>query len=327
MISALFAVLSIAAFGSALGIAPSRVLQTLAQGAAGSRYALGETLLKMIPLLLTALGVTIAFRAGAWNIGAEGQFVVGAVAALATARALPPSAVSAAIAIVAGAAGGAAWSGIAAVLRIKRDTPEVLSTILLNFIAIHLLGYLVNGPMQESSKKYPQSEAVEIAARLGTLPGTRLHYGIFFALALVAGTLFVLFRTRFGLQLRSVGANASASAWAGINVNRTLMTAMLLSGSLAGVAGAVELLGVTYRLYDRFAAGYGYTAIAVALLAALHPGGAVLSALFFAALATGAGELQRGLSMPSTVVLLAQGVAVILLIALPRLLARKEQSS
>jgi len=105
------------------------------------------------------------------------------------------------------------------------------------------------------------------------------------------------------------------------------MTSMLLSGALAGVAGAVELLGVTYRLYDRFAAGYGYAAIAVALLAALHPGGTVLSALFFAALATGAGELQRGLSMPSTVALLAQGVAIILLIALPRLFSRERGSS
>lgn len=325
-ISSVLAVLSIAAFGALLGIDPARVLRTITRGAFGSSYAWSETLLKMVPLLLTALSVTIAFRGGAWNIGAEGQFLIGATTALFMARILPPSGIACVLAIAAGAIGGAFWSGIAAMLRITRNTPEVLSTILLNFVAIHFLGYLITGPMQESSRRYPQSEAVDPATTLETIGSGRLHYGIFVALALAAAAWWMIFRSRFGLRLRSIGANASAAAWAGVDVKRTLMTSMLLSGAVAGIAGSIELLGVTHRLYDRFAAGYGYTAIAVALLAALHPLGAIGSAFFFAALSTGSGELQRALAMPSTVALLAQGVAIVLLLAVPALIERRRLS-
>src|SRR5258705_395951 len=200
------------------------------------------------------------------------------------------------------------------------DPPEVLTTILLNFIAIHLLGYAVNGPLQEASGKYPQSDAT--ATALPALGATELHAGLIVALAVCVATWLLLYRTTEGLRLRATGYNAAAAKHAGINVDAQLVRAMAISGAIAGLAGGIELLGVTHRLFERFAAGYGYSGIAVALLGELHPLATLASAIFFGALTTGAGELQRTAGISSTVATFGQAVVILTLIAFGRMRAR-----
>jgi simple sugar transport system permease protein len=270
-----------------------------------------------VPLLLTGLSVVLAFRAGVWNIGGEGQFIVGALGALLGAR------YGVVAALFAAAIGGALWASIASLMRLWRNAPEVLTTILLNFIAIHLLGYAVNGPLQEAGGKYPQTDAIPDAAALPLLGTTELHAGIVLAVAVCVGLWFLLYRTTAGLRLRASGFNANAARWAGINVDAQIVRAMAISGAAAGLAGGIELLGVTHRLFERFAAGYGYAGIAVALLAQLHPLATLASALFFGALATGAGELQRSASIAATVATFGQAIVILALIAFGRIRARE----
>lgn len=277
------------------------VLRTLAEGSVGSAFALQATVLKSIPLLFTGLAIVIAFRAGAWNIGAEGQFIVGGLAAFVA------SPYGVIVSLVAAAAAGAAWATIASVMRIWRNAPEVLTTILLNFVAIHLLGWCVNGPLREASGQYPQTDLAQVA-----LPRP---YGTLIALAAALGAWWLLFRTTEGLRLRASGFNPDAATYAGIRVRAQLARAMAMSGALAGLAGGVELLAVSHRLFERFAAGYGYSGIAVALLAQLHPLGSVAAAFFFGALASGAGELQRSANISIAIATLGQAVVILFVVA------------
>jgi len=307
-------ILFLAACGAAFGHDPRELLAILAGGSVGSAFALEGTLLKSVPLLLTGLSVAIAFRAGVWNIGAEGQFITGALAAFAAAR------FGAIAAICASLVAGALWASIASMMRLWRNAPEVLTTILLNFIAIHLLGYAVNGPLQEASGKYPQSDVT--AAALPALGATELHAGVIIAVAVCVASWFLLYRTTEGLRLRATGYNPSAAKHAGIDVDAQLVRAMAVSGAIAGLAGGIELLGVTHRLFERFAAGYGYSGIAVALLAELHPLATLASAVFFGALTTGAGELQRSANISSTVATFGQALVILVLIAFGRMRAR-----
>ncbi len=270
--------------------------------------SLDETLLKAIPLLLTGLTIVVAFKAGVWNIGGEGQFIAGALAAFVAA---PLGLVAALIASV---IAGAAWASIASLLRWWRNAPEVLTTILLNFIAINLLGWCVNGPLQEASARYPQTEGVSAALpQLG-----EVHAGVVLAVAVAVAAWWLLYHSDEGLRLRATGFNPNAAKFAGVNVDAQIFRAMAISGGCAGLAGGIELLGVTHRLFERFAAGYGYSGIAVALLAQLHPLGTIASAFFFGALATGAGELQRSANISATVATLIQAVVILTMILFSR---------
>jgi len=308
--AALLSVILLALSGIAFGHAPGELLSILISGSVGSTFALQGTLLKSVPLLLTGLSVAIAFRAGVWNIGGEGQFLAGALGAFLGAR------YGMAAALAASLIAGALWASIATAMRLWRNAPEVLTTILLNFIAIHLLGYAVNGPLQEASGKYPESDVV--AASLPVIGASELHAGIVIAVVAAIGAWFLLYRTAEGLRLRASGFNRSAAKWAGVNVDAQLVRAMAISGAMAGLAGGIELLGVTHRLFERFAAGYGYAGIAVALLAQLHPLGTLASAFFFGALTTGAGELQRTAGISSTVATFGQAIVILAMIALTR---------
>jgi ABC-type uncharacterized transport system permease subunit len=287
------------------GHSPALVLRTLFEGSVGSRFAIDGTLLKTVPLLLTGLSVVIAFRAGAWNIGAEGQFIAGAIAALIASR------FGIVAAILAGTLAGAAWASIASLLRLWRNAPEVLTTILLNFIAIHLLGWCVNGPLREARGQYPQSDLA--GAALPTIGS--IHAGVPLSIVIAIATWWLMYRTTEGLRLRATGFNPEASRFAGINTGAQLFRAMAVSGAISGIAGAFELLGVTHRLFERLASGYGYSGIAVALLGQLHPLGSIASALFFAALTTGAGELQRSADISATIATFGQAVVILLVIA------------
>jgi simple sugar transport system permease protein len=306
--AAIVAVLLLAISGAAFGHSPRELLSILISGSIGSRFAIEGTVLKAVPLLLTGLAVAVAFRAGVWNIGAEGQFLVGALAAFLAARwGMAASLIAAMIA-------GAAWASLATLMRLWRNAPEVLTTILLNFIAIHLLGWSVNGPLKERGGQYPQTDTVAAALpHLGNL-----HAGVLLALIASVALWWFLYRTTAGLRLRATGFNPDATRWAGIRVGAQIARAMAISGALAGLAGGIELLGVTSRLFERFAAGYGYSGIAVALLAQLHPLAAVASALFFGALVTGAGELQRTAGISSAVATFGQAVVILTLLAFAR---------
>jgi len=302
------AIVLLALSGIAFGHPPFELLSTLVSGSIGSSFALQGTIIKSIPLLLTGLSVAIAFRAGVWNIGAEGQFIVGALACFLFGR------LGVIAGIIAAVLAGAAWALLASLLRFWRNAPEVLTTILLNFVGFHLLGYAVNGPLQETRAQYPQTEAM--GAALST------SGEVLIAVAACVASWFLLYRTKEGLRLRATGFNASAARWAGVRVDAQIARAMAISGGLAGLAGGVELLGVTHRLFERFAAGYGYSGIAVALLAQLHPLATLLSALFFGALTTGAGELQRSANISSTVATFGQAIVILVLIAFGSFRAR-----
>ena len=303
--AAALAIALLAMVAAFFGHAPLGVLRVLFDGALGSSLAIRGTILKSIPLLLTGLCVVVAFRGGVWNIGAEGQFIVGAIAAW---IASPYGT----LASIAGAAvAGALWSSIATVMRLWRSAPEVLTTILLNFIALHILGWVVNGPLRERSARYPQSDPAGSA-----LPQlTDIHAGSVIAVAIAVATWWLLYRTTEGLRLRATGLNPAAARYAGINVPAQMARAMALSGAIAGVAGGIELLGVTHRLFERLAVGYGYSGIAVALLAGLHPLGSIASAFFFGAFATGAGELQRMAGISATISTFAQAVVILAVVA------------
>jgi ABC-type uncharacterized transport system permease subunit len=276
------------------GASPIAVAQVLWIGAFGSKYNIADTFVQTVPLLLTGLSVALAFRCQLFNIGAEGQLLVGAMAATWVGTMRPPAPLHLPLMLIAGAVAGALWAGIAAALKIYRGVQEVLSTLLLNFVALQLLAWMVRGPLQESTGGFPQSDEIAIPARLLVLlPQTRLHAGVLLALFLAVVVWFYLRWTAGGFALKAVGAGAEAAEAAGISLARTITITFFLSGALSGLGGAVQIAGVLYRLSEGFSPGYGYTAIAVALLANLSPLGVIPSALFFGALTAGGAAVQQ----------------------------------
>jgi len=304
-------------FVALLGYAPGRALTALLRGSLGSGAAWTATLLKASPLLLTGLAVALSFRCGVWNIGAEGQLLVGALCATAVAtRTLPgaPAALVLPAVVLAGAAGGALIGAVAGALRATRGVNEVISTILLNFVAIQLVALAVHGPLQEAAGAYPKSDALPAAAMLPAIG--RLHGGLAVALALAFATQLLVFRSAIGFRLRAVGHAPRAARFAGISPELYGWLVLALAGGLAGLAGAFEVAGVTGTLYERISPGTGYTAIAVALLARLHPLSVIPSALFFGALEAGAGAMQREAGVPAVVAQMVQGLVVLLSVGL-----------
>ncbi len=307
-----------AAFVWASGVSPALAFAALVQGAFGSLDSLSEVAVKSCPLLLTGLAIIAAFRAGVWNIGAEGQLLAGAAAIAFAGRYLAPE-LPALLALPAGlalaAASGAAWAALAALLKVQRNVNEVISTIMLNFVAAALLSYLVQGPLMEAGGRYPQSDALPAHMLLPRLAPYRVHAGLGLAVLAAVALQIFLFRTRRGFELRAVGGNPAAAVLAGIDARRTVLFAFALSGALAGLAGGVEVAGVTRRIYERFSPGWGFTAIAVGLLARIHPLGALLSAAFFGALDAGSNSMQRVAGVSAVLVQVIQGCVILFLAA------------
>jgi len=222
--------------------------------------------------------------------------------------------------LAAGAAAGGAWAWLASVLRTRFHVLEVISTIMLNFIAAYLVSYLVRGPLQEPTHVFPQTESIVDAARLPHLwPGTRLHFGFVIACVACMATWWVIRHTAAGFRLRVVGANPFAAKSAGqIDLSRVTTRAFLLSGALAGLAGAVEVTGVTLALYENISPGYGYTAIAVALLARLDAMAVIATGALFGALEAGANAMQRDAGVPSVVVSIIEAAIILVLVAIER---------
>ena len=301
------------------GYDPLEAYTALYEGSLGSEFGLSVTLVRMTPLVLTGLAVALAFRAGVFNIGAEGQLYAGAIAATAVALVLPlPVAPLVLVAIVAGFVGGAAWALIPALLRATRGVSEVVVTLMFNFIAIHFTTYLVNleyGPLGEREAAYPQSPLFAEGVRLPIIwTGTSVHAGLAIGVVLALALSIVVRYTPFGFRLRTVGANPDAARYAGVSVKRTIIVVMLLSGGLAGLAGMGEVLGTKYALYANFSPGYGYDGIAVALLARLSPIAVILFAAFFGAMRAGALDMEQTVGVSSSFVFVIEALAILFLV-------------
>jgi simple sugar transport system permease protein len=289
----------------------------------GPNVYLGSTTLNEGTLILNkSVGPAIP---GAFNIGADGQFYAGAIAAawIGVRVAAWPSFAAIGAVLIAAVIAGMLWIAIPVLLKIRFGVLEVISTLLLNFVAEAMVSYAVTGPMQETKGIYPQSDAIALVARLPLLPGTRLHAGFLVAIVL-AILLWLLFtRTAWGFRLRAVGLGPVAAEVSGrIPTRRVVAMALLWSGALAGLGGGIEISGVTYALFQNLSPGYGFTAIAVALLARLHPLGVILTGLLFGALEAGAQGMQREAGVPAVAVQVTEAV-VILVIVLAEALTRR----
>ena len=286
-----------------------------------SRYTALEVLVAATPLLFTGAAVAIAFRSGFWNIGAEGQLLLGAVAATWAATTFVgglPRAVAIPIVIGMGALGGAAWALVPALLRVRLGIDEVVTTLLLNPVGLLVVTGLLNGPWRNPETMFPESERIATSAELPPIVGaeSRLHLGFVIAIALIVVAWFVFGRTATGLRLRAAGLSPEAAGFAGIRVGPLLLGAALVSGAIAGIAGASEVMGIQYRLTDGFSAGFGYTGIVVATLGGLSMPGVVLAALFLGDLVVGSTSAGRELGVPSQLADIVQGALLLVMVSL-----------
>jgi simple sugar transport system permease protein len=303
----------------ALGKDPVRGLQVFFWEPIRSRYALGELMVKATPLLVIALGLAVCFRSNVWNIGAEGQFIIGAVVAGGVALlADKDSSRWIVLAIVlAGTLGGMAWAGITAVLRDKFNANEILVSLMLVYVADMVLSYLVYGPWKDpAGYNFPQTKTFEAATQIPRLmQGSRVSIGLVIALAGVAGLWVFLFRTRAGFAQQVGGLAPAAARYAGFSSRRALWIALLASGGAAGLAGALEVAGPIGQLTPYVPAGYGFAAIIVAFVGRLHPVGMVFSAILMSMFYIGGELAQSRLGLPKSLTGVFQGLLLFTLLA------------
>lgn len=296
------------------GSDPIAAYRSMLDAALGSPFALSTTAQKAVPRLLAALGIALALRARLWNIGAEGQIYVGAIAATAITLWFPGLATLGIVfALIAAVAAGALWGAIPGVLRARRGISEVITSLMLVYVGIQLANYLVESPWSQPGATFPASAPVPMGERLPIIwPGTLLNAGSLIALASIGLTWLIVQRTTLGLRMRAVGGSPRASTFAGVGVGGTIVITMALSGAFAGLAGGIEVLGVRGRLIEGFSPGYGFEAIAIALIGQLNPIGILGGALLFGALDAGAAGLQTAAGdVPSSIVQVTEGLAVV----------------
>jgi len=285
-------------------------------------WPITESLVAATPFIFSGLAVALGFRCGLFNIGAEGQFGIGALAAAYVGYSITnaPRLVHLPLAILAGALGGAAWAAIPGYLKAKTGAHEVVNTMMMNYVAFRLSDWLLNGPMKAPGYR-PVTPNIEMTAALPRLfaDPVRFNAGFFLALGVAALVYWFLFKTTLGFEIRTVGANPHAARYSGMSVTRNFILAMVLSGALAGLAGASQVLGVDYWVGQGFAAGYGFDAIALALLGKSHPFGVVLAALLFGVLRSGATRMQSMAGIPIDIISILQGL-VIMFIAAPAII-------
>ena len=279
----------------------------------GTQAGFYEVLTQCIPLTLVGLGVAIAFRAGVFNIGGDGQLVMGAIVGfvLAPLAAPLPMPLGIIVYLAFGFVGGGLLGVLVGWLRVRFKASEIIVTIVLNFIVLQILSWLIRGPLQEPSRLMPWSDYLpDTLLLMPLIDGSRVHYGLFVALAAVVFTAILVGKSAFGFKLSVVGKNPFAARYAGLKEGRVVMWAMLLSGGLAGLAGTVQVAAIHERLQDDFSAGYGQAAIAIALMARLSPAFVPLAALLFAVFYVGAGVLQREAGIPFPIVKIIEGVVI-----------------
>jgi len=303
------------------GSPPLPALAAWWEGAVSAPGALPESLLNTTPLLFTGLAVAVGLLAGQFNIGVEGQLLVGALASAWVGFTVSglPAPLHVLLALVVGALAGAIWGWIPGILKAWRGAHEVITTIMMNYIAIYLTQYLVTKVWKDPNSMSPQTPEALPSAWLPTLiEGTRLSVGLVIALVTALILWYLLKRTVWGYELRAVGANPEAARAAGIQVSRVIWASMAISGAIGGLAGAVEVLGVHHRYYDQFSPGYGFDGIAVALLGNNHPLGAVLDAFVFGAMKNGAVYMQSVTvpAVPREITTVVQAVIIFFLAAM-----------
>ena len=296
---------------------PSAAYWALLNGAFGSTDRIAFGLNRSTPYILTGVGVALCFRAKVINIGSEGQIAVGGLAATSVALYFPDmQVILIPAAIIAGAVGGAAWAGIAAVISVKRGVHVVLTTLLLNFVGLLLVGHLLHGVLGDPGAGFPQSPILpEMAWLPKLLPGTDLHIGIIGAVLAVVGGHFILWRTTFGFRLRLIGESHAAADYAGVSRSQCTFSIMMIAGALAGVAGGIEILGIHYRLIEGFSLGFGFSAVAVALLGATNPVAVLPAGLFLGFLEAGALSMQREVGVPSSLVFVIVGLTMVFVLS------------
>jgi len=298
------------------GANPAAVAYGIVERALFTRAGLLEALLRTIPLTIMGLGIAIAFKARIFNIGMDGQLIAGSVLAVVAAPLLPGNIAGIVFFLALGFLGGAVWGGIAGVIKARFGGNEIIATIMLNYVAVQLLSWLVRGPLQEKMKIIPRSDAIDQALRLPVLfDGTRIHAGLIVAVLAVAIVALVMLRGRFGYRLAVVGANDHAARYAGISPARMAAAVLILSGALAGLAGAVEVAGLYGRLQEGFAPGFGIAAIAVALVARLNPLLVPVSAFGFSLLYSGLGALARNGVVPFPLINILEGAIILVFLA------------
>src|SRR5512138_468124 len=319
-----------------LRVNPIAAYSALWVGAFGSSNAFAETLVKATPLLLVALGICISFRGDVINIGGEGQMIVGAI--LATWVGLTfttwPGWLVVTLAMLAGFFGGVVWGGIPGVLKAYFRVNEILSTVMMNAIAVQLMNFLLRGPMIDPSQaelasKIPQTARLLEVFRLPRLAPTRLHLGALIAVLLAILVYILLWRTTLGYRIRAVGQSPHASRYAGIQVPRYVVMALLFSGAFAGLAGATQVFGVNYRMItDGSASGFtgsaGFNGIVAALFGQLHPLWSIPASILFGALLVGANSMQRVVQVPSALVIALNGLVVVFVVS-SEILRRRRQ--
>lgn len=298
------------------GLSPLATFADLVQASVGSPSAIKNSLLQAVPITLTGLGVALAFRARLFNLGGQGQIYIGALGAVAiamAARTWSPVALVPAV-LLAGCVGGCAWGAIAGVLRARLGLSEIITTIMLNFIGFWIVSYLVRGPIKDpAGGGYPYTPPVVEAARL-PLIGDTVPTGILITLVAAFVLWLVLERSRTGLEIKATGESEPAARFAGIRVNRHYLLVLAIAGTLAGLGGATELLGNQYRLSDFFSPGWGFDAVAVALIGRGSPLGTLAAGIFFGSLESGTQAVEATAAVPASVAKIVQGVAVLFVI-------------
>ena len=295
------------------------------EGSFGRLQSISETLVWATPYIFGGLAVALAFKAGLFNIGVEGQIAAGALASVYVGYAVHgvPWPLHLILAIAVGMLAGAIWAGIAGYLKAATGAHEVITTIMLNYVAIQMTSFLVAGPMKDPNPAVAVAQTPKIleSARLPALIAPyRLHWGFVIALILAFGTYWLLYRTTLGFEIRTTGANPNAARYAGMSVVRTIVVTMGLSGALAGLAGTIEVVGLNYYHTPGFSVGYGFDAIAVALLARTNPIGVIPSAVLFGALRAGATRMQFKSQIPIDIISLIQAL-VLIFVAAPQLVS------
>ncbi len=317
----------------ALGANPYEAYYALFNGALGNVSGITQALTKATPLLLVGIGICIAFRGGVINIGGEGQIIVGATLATALALTLRtwPGWLLLPLTLASGALAGAAWGGIAGLLKARLNVNEILTTVMLNQIALQLMNFLLRGPMLDPKQvaagtNIPQSEALpEVVWLTRLVPRTLLHSGVILAVVLAILVYLLLWRTTIGYRIRAVGLNAAASRYAGIPVAGYLTLSLVLSGAFAGLAGAVEVTGVHHRMLEGLSGGYGFSGIVAALFGKLHPLGVIPASFLFGALLVGADKMQRTVQVPNSLIVVLNGLVVLFVVSSELYARRRSQ--
>jgi simple sugar transport system permease protein len=305
----------------ATGYNPIDAYAAMLQGAFGNVFRVGQTLTQATPIIFTALAFLFSFKSGLFNIGAEGQFLAGAFASTLVGISFQnlPAPLHVLLALVAGAVVGGLWGLIPAVLKARFGAHEVITTMMLSYVALYLTSYMVNYPFKAPGWVSQTVMIAESAKLPRLLQGAQLSASIIIALALVALTWFILQKTILGYEIRATGLNPSAAENAGIDVKRGMILALVLSGAIAGLGGSGEIMGVHRRFIDGFSPGYGWDGLAVALVGGLNPVGTLLAAILFGALRSGGMIMTRATGVPLDIVFLLQAL-VILFVAAPALI-------